>query len=273
MKKTQYFRMKHRFLMCRPDYFDVEYEINPWMDVSKRPDKELAIAQWEALYQTYVDLGVHVELVEPAANQPDMVFTANAGLVYKNTFIPSQFKYKERKGEEPFFQLWFEQHGYDIVKLPKGMCFEGEADRIFRNGQVLMANGFRTDEKVTEEVARLLDVKVLQVNLVNPNFYHLDTCLAYFDYNDTILYYPDAFDKASQYVIEKEFPNVIKASHEEAYGYVCNSINVDNTIVLSDCCPKIKAQLHLLGYKVIELNTSEFMKAGGSIKCMTLKLS
>lgn len=265
--------MKHSVLMCRPDYFDVTYEINPWMHTDNRPDKQLAMQQWEELYNTYRDLGVFVNLIEPKEGQPDMVFTANAGLVFGKSFIPSQFTYNERRGEEPAFIEWFRNHDYEVLQLPKELKFEGEADRILRNGELLMASGFRSDKEVGEAVKKLLDVKVDEISLVNPDFYHLDTCLAYYDHDDTILYYPEAFDETSQEFIKSRFPQVIEAPKDEAYNYVCNSINFDDVVILNKNCPVVAGQLRDQGYRVIERDTSEFMKAGGSIKCMTLRLS
>ncbi|MBI5654980.1 amidinotransferase [Candidatus Uhrbacteria bacterium] len=264
--------MPEKFFMCRPTYFDVVYEINPWMDVQNKPDKELAVKQWERLRQTYLDLGAIVEEVEPLPDLPDMVFTANAGLVFEKKFIPSRFKFQERQGEEPAFIRWFAEHGYEIVELPQGMTFEGEADRILRHGKILVANGFRTDATVPYEVGRLLGVDILRIKLVNPKFYHLDTCLAYFEDGDTVLYYPGAFDEESREKIKKEFPRVIEAEDDEADRYVCNSINVGQTIVMNQGCPKAQAELEKCGYKVVTLDMSEFLKSGGSIKCLTLKL-
>ncbi len=54
-----------RILMCPPDYFAIEYEINPWMNVRVGSDAELARRQWTALYQSPRGLGVSVDLIEP----------------------------------------------------------------------------------------------------------------------------------------------------------------------------------------------------------------
>lgn len=264
--------MSDKLLMCRPDYFDVVYEINPWMDVTNRPDMARAAEQWERLRQTYLDLGAEVELVEPLAGQPDMVFTANAGLVYGKKFIPSRFKFKERQGEEPAFIRWFAERGYDVLELPVGMTFEGEADRILRHGKILVANGFRTDPNVAYEVGKSLGVDILRLKLIDPKFYHLDTCLAYFEEGDTVLYYPAAFDEESREKIRKEFPRVIEANGEEAEKYVCNSINVGSTIVMNRDCPIAQAELMKCGYETVGLDMSEYLKSGGSIKCLTLRL-
>ena len=75
--------------MCPPRAFDVVYTINPWMDLNNKPDKALALKQWEDLYNTYIKLDIEVAVIEQDKNLPDMVFTANAGIVHNNTFICS----------------------------------------------------------------------------------------------------------------------------------------------------------------------------------------
>ena len=77
--------------MCPTDYFDVVYEINPWMDKTVQVDKGLARSQWEALYRLLSEeIGATIELVNPLEGLPDLVFTANAGLSVGKTFISLQ---------------------------------------------------------------------------------------------------------------------------------------------------------------------------------------
>ncbi|MEZ6073731.1 MAG: hypothetical protein R3C10_26500 [Pirellulales bacterium] len=72
-----------RILMCRPSYFGIEYEINPWMNVHSGADAVLAVQQWEGLRRLLVDAGAAIEEITPIAGLPDLVFTANAGLVFR----------------------------------------------------------------------------------------------------------------------------------------------------------------------------------------------
>lgn len=259
--------------MCPPQYFDVDYEINPWMNIKNKPDIKLAQKQWQDLHETYQTLNAKVNLVEQVKGQPDMVFTANAGLVYENKFIPSQFKFRERKGEEPHFIKWFKDNNYKIQRLSPAIDFEGEADRIFYGKKIIMGYGFRSSLAAHLEISKILNKQVISLELINPNFYHLDTCLAYFDYTDTIIYYPQAFSHESREKIKKEFKNIIEVSDDEAFKYACNSININNKVVINENCPKVYSQLKKYNYNIHILNTSEFMKAGGSIKCMTLILN
>ena len=91
-----------KLLLCPPDHYGIEYEINPWMDRTKGAEPALARAQWQGLHDKLVSLGCPLELLPPQPKLPDMVFTANAGLVVGNRFICSNFRFAERRGEEAY---------------------------------------------------------------------------------------------------------------------------------------------------------------------------
>src|SRR5438270_1768579 len=107
-----------RILMCPPDYYGIEYEINPWMSRSRGSTPERARQQWQALHDTLRGLGVQVELLEPRPGLPDLVFTANAGLVFENQFFSSRFRHEVRARESPYFDAWFTAHGFTVQHLP-----------------------------------------------------------------------------------------------------------------------------------------------------------
>ena len=118
--------MKPRLLMCPPEFFGIEYEINPWMSRQQQVDHPLAMRQWEQLRSLLVELGAEIELLEPVRGCPDLVFTANAGMIYQQRVVLSHFRHAERQGEEPFFVNWFAHSrcGYLIVKH-FGCCSRG----------------------------------------------------------------------------------------------------------------------------------------------------
>src|ERR687887_208872 len=119
-----------KLLLCAPDYYGIEYEINPWMSRARGAEAPVAQAQWRGLYEKLLNLGCDVQLVLPKPKLPDMVFTANAGLTIGRKFIPSNFRHQERSGEAPFFAQWMEAHGYEVVWLPSDQYFEGEGDAL-----------------------------------------------------------------------------------------------------------------------------------------------
>ena len=88
-----------RYLMCRPEHFEVSYAINPWMDPARPVDRARALRQWEHLKATYERLGHTVDLLEPVPGLPDMVFAANGALVYGGRALGARFTFPQRAAE------------------------------------------------------------------------------------------------------------------------------------------------------------------------------
>jgi N-dimethylarginine dimethylaminohydrolase len=263
------------FLMCPPEYFNVAYIINPWMHGNLRKiDNALAKQQWRSLYDILTDHAT-VRLVLPQPGSPDMVFTANAGLVKGRTFIVSRFRYPERQHEEPYFTDWFMDRGYDVALMPRDVPFEGAGDALFDRGDqcLWMAHGHRSISAASAIVAKKLGTEVVVLKLVDQRFYHLDTCFCPLE-GGYLMYYPAAFDEASREVIEKRVPPArrIAIDEEDALAFACNTVNIGRTIVLNLASPGFVKTLSRHGFKVVQTPLGEFMKAGGSAKCLTLRL-
>jgi len=258
-------------LMCRPEHFGVEYEINPWMHVSVKVDHALAESQWTALYGTYQRLGVDIELAEPRQGLPDMVFSANAAAVWNGTAVLSSFRHPERQGEEGYWRHELERRGFAVHSLPQGVVFEGAGDALFVGDRLFCGYGFRTAREAHAQVGRLLGVDVVSLELADPRFYHLDTCFC--PLNDrTVLYAPDAFTPASARLVRRLVPHVIEVPIDVAAGFACNAMPVDGCVVSSLAAARLEAPLADAGFDTIELPMSEFMKSGGGVRCMSLPL-
>ena len=267
--------MAHVFLMCPPEYFTVAYIINPWMHGNlRRIDVAVARAQWRSLYDAITDRAT-VRLVAPQPSSPDMVFTANAGLVKGKRFIVSRFRYPERQHEEPYFADWFMDRGYEVSLMPRDVPFEGAGDALFdRASKVLwMAHGHRSISAAREVLHDRLGVEVATLKLVDQRFYHLDTCFCPLE-GGYLLYYPTAFDEESRAAIEKRVAAArrIAIGEEDALAFACNAVNIDKTIVVNRATPALVEALGRKGFEVVQTPLSEFMKAGGSAKCLTLRL-
>ncbi|MDP2727056.1 MAG: arginine deiminase-related protein, partial [Dehalococcoidia bacterium] len=204
-----------RVLMCPPDYYGIYYEINPWMSVAKQADREKARQQWQELYDLYRALGVKVDLMEPVEGLPDMVFTANAGVVSGDLFIATNFRYPERQGEEKHFCSWFEAHDYRVERLPKGCFFEGMGDvKLYR--ELLFAGFyFRSDVRTHLMVGEKLEKLVVSLELTDRRFYHLDTCFCPLD-DALVMYYPPALQDYSQEAIKHHTETQLEIDEEDA---------------------------------------------------------
>ncbi|WP_310423734.1 TIGR00300 family protein [Chamaesiphon sp. VAR_48_metabat_135_sub] len=267
---------KVRILMCAPHHYEVDYVINPWMEGNiHRSSRDRAEAQWDKLYQVLKTYAT-IDLVEPQKGWPDMVFTANAGLILGDTVVLSRFFHPERQGEEPYFQAWFESQGYKVHLLPKNLPFEGAGDALMdRAGRWLWAGyGFRSELDSHPYLAKWLDVEVLSLRLVDRRFYHLDTCFCPLT-DGYLLYYPAAFDTYSNRLIELRVPTEKRIAIEEAdaINFACNTVNIDRIVVLNKVSDGLKQILEERGFTVVETPLTEFLKAGGAAKCLTLRVT
>ena len=260
-----------RILMCPPDHYGIEYEINPWMNRSLGAVQALAHVQWLALRDTLVSLGVQVEVMTPQPGLPDLVFTANAGLVFHNTFLSSRFKHEVRAKESPFFDAWFAAHGFTVEHLPENTFHEGAGDALFCGDTLFAGYRTRSDASAHQWVAAKFGVRCLPLELVNPRFYHLDTCFCPLA-PDTALYFPDAFDTYGKRVLHTHVPKLIPVAEPEAHRFGCNAVVVGKTVVHNSLCPELANELVKQGYRSIPVELDEFLKAGGSAKCLTLRL-
>ena len=264
--------MMSRILMAPPRHYGVLYEINPWMSRLRGTDADRACEQWKGLHRLVTgEMGAEVELVEPVEGLPDLVFTANAGLVWGQRAVVSNFRHPERQGEEPVFARWFAEHGYEVLRLPREMRFEGEGDALFLGDTLYTGYHFRTDAAAHRLLAELLGVRVLPLELVDPRFYHLDTCFCPLD-AETVAYFPAAFDDYAQRVIEANIPNRIEVSEAEAERFACNALVLGRHVALNTGCPELEARLREMGFIPHTTPLDEFLKAGGSAKCLTLHL-
>ena len=264
------------FLMCPPTLYDVHYVINPWMAGNvNQSSRDRATAQWTSLYTALAQVAT-VALVEPQPGSPDMVFTANAGLVHDGVVALSSFYHPERQGEEPHFRRWFQDSGFAVCDLPRLTPFEGEGDALFEpDGARLWAgHGPRSRELSHRHLSDLWDIEVVSLHLIDPRFYHLDTCFCPL-FRGEVLYYPAAFDAESLQKIEARYSPArrICVSEADALRFACNAINIGKTILLNRISPDLSAQLTALGYEVIQVELTEFLKAGGAAKCLALRLS
>lgn len=263
-----------RILMCPPNHYDVDYVINPWMEGNiHKSSRDRATEQWHKLFHIIKEHAL-VELVDPQPGWPDMVFTANAGLVLGKKVVLSRFFHKERQGEEPYFKQWFEAQGYTVYELPKDLPFEGAGDALLdREGRWLWAGyGFRSELDSHSYIAKWLDIEVISLQLADERFYHLDTCFCPLN-RGYLLYYPPAFDFYSNRIIEMRVPpeKRIAIGEADAVNFACNAVNVEDKVIMNKVSDDLKQRLKAVGFEVFETTLSEFLKAGGAAKCLTLR--
>lgn len=261
-----------KILMCHPSHYGISYEINPWMRVQNQADNTLARRQWQRLIQLIHNLGASIEEMSGEPNLPDIVFTANAGLVAGNKVVLSNFKYPERQGEKLVFRKWFLDHGYEVLELPEHLSFEGAGDALPARNMLYCGYGFRSDQEAYMQQAffRLGFAGMTFCKLVDPYFYHIDTCFCPLK-DDHAIIFPGAFDEMSLEAMGEKL-QLIPIPEAEARKFACNAVVVENNVIIPSGCPTTRSLLENIGFQVFDTDMSEFIKAGGACKCLTLRI-
>lgn len=260
------------YLMCPPEYFDVTYEINAWMNIAVPVDQAKALAQWNELVDTYSGFGHTVHLLDPVDGLPDMVFSANGAFSVDGTVLGARFKHAEREREAAEHARWYADHGW--TRFTAGVHVnEGEGDYTYLAGRglVLAGHGFRTDPLSHAEAQEVLGRPVIGLRLVDPRFYHLDVAL--FALDDTnVCYYPGAFGQGSRRVLEQLFPEAVIATEDDALAFGLNAVSDGRNVVLPVGAHDLSHRLSVVGYNTVMVDLSELHKGGGSVKCCTAEL-
>jgi N-dimethylarginine dimethylaminohydrolase len=217
-----------------------------------------------------------IALMPAVGGLPDLVFTANAALVRNRTAVLSSFRCAERQPEARHNAEWLAADGFDVYTLPSGISFEGAGDALFDRGAKALlwfGHGYRSDAAALPHLSKSMDVEVEELRLCDPRFYHLDTCFCPLE-GGYLLYYPAAFDRRANAAIEARIPAAqrLAVGEEDAIHFACNAVNIGNKIILNHASGDLVAWLVSRGFEVIQMRMSEFMKAGGSTKCLSLRL-
>ncbi len=276
-------RLPSKILMANPEYYDILYAINPYMKTAdghlNKPNKELAQIQWKAVYDKYLELGFNVKILQGLEGYPDFVFCANQSFPFWNqktnraAVIISNMRSDFRKEEVRIFENWYENQGYEIYHVSEKFSFEGNGDAFKHPDRPLIWGGCgpRTDPGVYNEISEITGWDVILVPLTRPEFYHLDTCFSIID-SKTAVVQPDAMAPQAMKLIRSVFENVIETGLEEcskSFTANCHGAN-DHDVLLQRGNADFEKKLLKNGFNVHALDTSEFLKSGGSVFCMKM---
>jgi N-dimethylarginine dimethylaminohydrolase len=232
---------------------------------------------------------------------PDIIFRPESGLFFKynNTpyFFLSNFTAPHGKGtrleEVKFNKAWAIEQGYNIIEIPKNLPFEGSAEVKYvkhkDNLDIIFGYGYRTDEKtidwIVDKIKSIVKedfskINIIKAHMIDEDYYHLDVALKEIPIikndelvDETILYYPNAFDKATQKKLKNKYPNAIVLTKEDAESFACNSPTINKSIIIDQrVSKKLINELKERGLKVTLIDLSEFFKAGGGGKCLICEL-
>ncbi len=260
-----------KVLLCQPTFYDIEYEINPWMHVENKVDKNKVLEEYKQLKDAYQSLGVKVLEIEPIKGLPDMIYAANIGFAKDNLFIKSNFKFPQRRKESIYSKIFFQNLNYKVAELPENIYFEGQGDLLYCNGKYFMGYGKRSSIEAKKYLEDFLKTEITEFKLSDPYFYHLDMSFAPLD-DSTVLINKNSFDKEGLEKIYQCYNNVITSSDSDNKIFACNLVVAGKNIVIGKgISAMLRINLNKLGFEIYEIPMNEYRKGGGSVKCLTLE--
>ena len=260
---------RRRYVMCPPTHFAVPYAINPWMVAGTPVDRPRALAQWDALRRTYLDLGHTVDVLDPVPDLPDMVFAANGATIVDGVALGARFRHPQRAAEAAVHAAGLRRAGLRVA--PPVFVNEGEGDLLVVGEVILAGSGFRTDPRAHAEAARVLGREVVSLELCDPRYYHLDTAVAVLDAT-TVAWLPAAFTPGSRAVLRARFPDAVVADPADAAVLGLNAVSDGRHVVLPAPATRLAAALRERGFVPVPVEVSELLKGGGGPKCCTLEV-
>lgn len=274
-------------LLCSPDCFEVRDEKNVHMvGHAGSTDRQEARHQWESLksiYETLRERGIvqELEVIPGAEDCEDMVFCANQSFPWQlkdgsKIVVMSRMRHASRQREVIHFEQFFERKGFRSLHLKTEGRLEGMGDLIPHPGRRLIYGGYghRSSKEIYEELSKLLETEIVPLELGNPAFYHLDTCFVPLS-ESSVMLCEKAFTPEGLEVISRSFSKLYSVSVEEAIS--CFSLNAHafeagnrRIAILQQGSVEARHILETEGFEIVETDTSEFMKSGGSVFCMKM---
>ena len=278
-----------RILMATPDYFDIVDVKNVHMEGNAgKLNKSKANKEWQTLKETFEgfksdDILEEVLTISGAEGCEDMVFTANQSFpwVRKNgekIVIMSKMKHESRRREVPYFEQFYKNLGYTPIHLQRTQMFEGMGDLIYHTGKRLLYGGYghRTEKNAYDEIVEILETPIVALELVDERFYHLDTCFVSLG-KEAVMICKEAFSDEGVAALKKLYKRVYFIPIEEAVEYFAlnahtlfnHQTNKKVAVIHQGSIYTVEV-LKKEGFDVYEVDTTEFMKSGGSVFCMKM---
>jgi len=234
-----------------------------------------AVRQWDRFVELAGSAGEAEFLrLEPQDQTPDLVYTANAGLLTGNLAILSSFRHAERRREQPIYRAALARAGFATTFL-RQTYFEGTGDALFDRVRPLLYAGYgwRTERGATLQLQEIVGCRVLPLLLTDETFTHLDAVLCPLA-SGHVMVHLEAFSPHAQSMLRRAIEPgwMIDVSREDAVELACNAVEIGDALIMHGCSRRLRERLHDVGYRIWCTDLSEFHRTGGSAKGLTLRL-
>lgn len=256
-------------LVVRPDYFEIDYRVNYRLEVGLIIDRKKLFAQYDQLTKTLTKLGVEIIEIRQVETMPSMVYCRDWGFVHDKTFFLAKFKPQPRRKESKFARAAFEVLGFEVLTPPDRDYFNG-ADFYAIDDKYYFGWGKRSAIKSKDFLEKHLQAEVMDFRIYDHQYDHLDKCIGPVD-NNNALYYLEALSMIEQARVCYRFANPFPITEQDAEVYATAFIRIEDKILMPlGISDYLRTELENLDLKVIEIDISEYLKAGQGLRSLAL---
>lgn len=228
-----------------------------------RPDYVKACKQHSEYVNALDSCGLDVRILEANEEFPDSTFIEDVTLLTKNCAIITNPGAPSRKGEIRYMEELLKNYYSDIYKINDPGTVEA-GDIMMVGNHFYIGISARTNIEGARQIIRLLQDHGMTASIVELNeVLHLKTGVSYLENNKLLA--------CGEFISKPEFQgfDIIEVDKDEAYA--ANCIWVNDTVFVPKYYPKTKKIIEDEGYRVLELDMSEFRKIDGGLSCLSLR--
>ncbi len=228
-----------------------------------KPHYDTAVIQHDAYIDALLECGLGVTAVDADSKLPDSTFIEDVALCTPHCAIimrpGAKSRREETDGIKEILSEWYE----NIEKIVEPGTVEA-GDIMMVGSTYYIGKSKRTNDIGTNQLIKILEkYELTGIKVEMHDVLHLKTGVAYLE-NNTML-------ATHSFIRDPLFKDIQKIRVEKEEAYSANSVWINGTVLTPKGYPTSKKRIEKAGYKVIELDVSEFQKLDGGLSCLSLR--
>ena len=226
------------------------------------PDFNILVDQHQKYISTLISIGLEVILLDALPDHPDAYFVEDTAVVTNNVAVITNPGADSRKGEEKTIAHVLEKYRSIEKIIPPGTVDGGDVLQVGQHFFIGVSE--RTNPEGAGQLGQILNkYGYTHTTVAVGEGLHFKSSVNYVGKN-TLLVTEDfaTSDQLAGY-------DILATDKDESYA--ANTLFINDHLLVPRGYPNTRKKLEVLGYKIIELDTSEVRKMDGGLTCMSLR--
>lgn len=227
------------------------------------PDYDNALKQHEDYIEALKECGLEVLLLDACEEYPDSCFVEDVALMTPHCAILTNPGAPSRRGEVAHIEDAVNDY-YDNVERIVSPGNVEAGDIMMIDDHYYIGLSARTNQEGADQLIAILEKYNMSGSVVTMSeVLHLKTGLGYLEDNNLVA--------CGEFLTKPEFQkyNIIEIDQSESYS--ANSVWINGTVLVPKGYHGTVDAIKKAGYKVREVDVSEYRKLDGGLSCLSLR--